>query len=163
MGLQGLQWMAWQQKKNVKCLSDLLRYAVRFLHLNRCLFVKCVRSSPSVCITIRFTHVQGWILSGFVTQSTFLKNYRCSLFLSWWYYNTYHPILFLFVKDLERDKLKIIHSMQHMMCKKKWLDITCTVIIWFISNISSQLFLIGHFSARKNFKSHIIRMICSYE
>ena len=45
------------------------------------------------------------------------------------YYNTYHPILFLFIKDLERDKLKIIHSMQHMMCEKKQLDIKCTVMI----------------------------------
>ena len=45
------------------------------------------------------------------------------------YCNTYHPILFLFIKDLERDKLKIIHSMQHMMCEKKQLDIKCTVMI----------------------------------
>ena len=49
--------------------------------------------------------------------------------------------------------------MQHMMCKKKRLDITYTVIIIleYISNISSQLFLIRHFSAEKKFKSRIIK------
>lgn len=64
------------------------------------------------------------------------------------------------MKDLERDKLKVIHLiMQHMMCKKKRLDITYTVIIIleYISNISSQLFLIRHFSAEKKFKSRIIK------
>ena len=61
------------------------------------------------------------------------------------YYNTYHPILFLFIKDLERDKLKIIHSMQHMVYEKKQLDIKhCNDIIYFQylpSSLSNQTLL----------------------